>query len=111
MHDASTYSTFDIRFRAIEAIERGLPKNQVALAYGIDRSTLYRWIENYQQDGVEGLHRKEGSGRPKLLEELTEQTGTRVSELKIMFTATRFYSRYSHCCPLSLECGIEGIIF
>jgi transposase len=69
----SPYSTFDIRLRAIEALERGLPKNQVALSYGIDRTTLYRWLENYQQDGVEGLHRKEGSGRPKLLEELTEE--------------------------------------
>jgi transposase len=72
MHDVSTYSTFDIRLRAVEAVSRGLPKSQVALAYGIERSTLYRWLENYQQDGVEGLHRKEGSGRPKLLEELTE---------------------------------------
>jgi transposase len=33
---------------------------------------LYRWLENYQQHGVDGLYRKEGSGRPRLLEELTE---------------------------------------
>jgi len=46
-HDVSAYSTYDIRLRSVEAIERGLlPKSQVALACGIDRSTLYRWLEN-----------------------------------------------------------------
>jgi transposase len=72
MNEVSTYSSFDIRLRAVEAVGRGLPKSHVANAYGIERSTLYRWLENYHQDGVVGLYRKEGSGRPKLLEELTE---------------------------------------
>jgi len=73
MSEVFTYSTFDIRLRAVEAVGRGLPKSHVANAYGIERSTLYRWLENYQQNGVAGLYRKEGSGRPKLLEELTEK--------------------------------------
>jgi len=72
MSEVSIYSTFDVRLRAIEAVERGIPRIQVARAYGIDRSTLYRWLESYHQDGVDGLYRSEGSGRPKLLEELTE---------------------------------------
>ena len=41
------YSTFDIRLRAVEVVERGIPRVHVASAYGIDRSTLYRWLENY----------------------------------------------------------------
>ena len=43
---------------------------EVAEAYGIDRSTLYRWA--VRKDTV-GLLRKEGSGRPRLLQELTEE--------------------------------------
>ena len=72
MHGVAVYSTFDIRLRAVEAIERGIPKGQVAITFGIDRSTLYRWYYHYQQDGVDGLYRQEGSGRPKLLNELSE---------------------------------------
>ena len=78
MNDIATYSTFDIRLRAVEAANRGLPKSQVANAYGIDRSTLYRWLESYRQSGVDGLNRKEGSGRPQLLNELTEEELRRI---------------------------------
>ena len=73
MSEVSIYSTFDIRLRAVEAVERGIPRVHVASAYGIDRSTLYRWLENYHQAGVAGLHRVAGSGRPKLLNDLTEE--------------------------------------
>ena len=73
LSEVSIYSPFDIRLRAVGAVERGIPRVQVASAYGIDRSTLYRWLENYHQEGVAGLYRSEGSGRPKLLNELTEE--------------------------------------
>src|SRR5271163_1276586 len=64
------YSTLEVRERAVEAISQGLPMGEVAEAYGIDRSTLYRWA--VRKDTV-GLLRKEGSGRPRLLQELTEE--------------------------------------
>ena len=73
MNDIATYSTFDVRLRAVEAVERGTPKGKVADAYGVDRSTLYRWLESYRRGGLDGLYRKEGSGRPRLLNELTEK--------------------------------------
>jgi transposase len=66
------YSTFDIRVRAVEAVERGLGVGQVADAFNIDRSTLFRWVRKYQADGHGGLQRQAGSGRPRLLEDLTE---------------------------------------
>ena len=31
MHEVSTYSTFDIRLRAVEAVGRGLPKSHVPM--------------------------------------------------------------------------------
>lgn len=64
------YSTLEVRERAVEAISRGLPMGEVAEAYGIDRSTLYRWAVRKK---TVGLLRKVGSGRPRLLEELTEK--------------------------------------
>jgi len=73
MNEVATCSTFDVRLRTVEAVQRGIPKGKVANAYGVDRSTLYRWLENYQQNGVDGLNRKEGSGRPTLLNELAEK--------------------------------------
>ena len=73
MDGVAVYSTFEVRLRAVKAVEQGMPTGQVAIAYGINRSTLYRWCDHYQQEGIDGLCRQEGSGRPKLLQELTEE--------------------------------------
>jgi len=62
-----------VRERAVEAIQNGIPKSTVAQAYGVSRLTVYRWLERFEKDGVEGLERKPGSGRPRILEELTEE--------------------------------------
>jgi transposase len=64
------YSTLEIRERAVEAISQGLPMGKVADAYGIDRTTLYRWMVRKR---TVGLLRKAGSGRPRLLQELTAE--------------------------------------
>lgn len=66
------YSTHEIRVRAVEAVSRGMAMLDVADAYGIERTTLYRWMKRYEKDGSNGLHRKNGSGRPRKLEELDE---------------------------------------
>jgi transposase len=63
------YSTLEVRVRAVEAITRGLPMGEVACAYGVDRTTLYRWVA---RSSTSGLMRKAGSGRPRLLQHLTE---------------------------------------
>jgi transposase len=68
----SIFSTYEVRVRAVEAVQRGLSRSHVALAYGIDRTTLYRWLARYDQNGYEGLERHEGSGRPRLLEDISE---------------------------------------
>lgn len=68
--DHGRYSTIEVRVRAAEAVSRGLPLSQVADTFGIDRTTLFRWMKRHRKDGIEGLRRKEGSGRPRILEEL-----------------------------------------
>jgi len=67
------YSTLEMRVRAVDAVLHGQTKGEVARAFGIDRGTLYRWVSRYERDGADGLYRKVGSGRPRKLEELSEE--------------------------------------
>ncbi len=64
------YSTLDMRFRAVLAVERGQPIGQVADAYGVNRTTLFRWLRRFTSQGSRGLERRAGSGRPRLLSAL-----------------------------------------
>ena len=65
------YSTFEIRLRAVEAVERGISQGHVASAYGIDRTTLYRWLANYHQYGIDGCE----SHTRQMREEIDEYLG------------------------------------
>ena len=49
-----------------------MSRKAVVAAYGIERTTLYRWMQKYEVDGDPGLDRRSGSGRPRKLEELGE---------------------------------------
>jgi transposase len=65
------YSTYDVRIRAVQAVvDRGLAIGSVAEAFETDRTTLFRWIKRYEQQGENGLYRQAGSGRPRKLKEL-----------------------------------------
>lgn len=66
------YSTYEVRTRAMDALDRGLSCGEVAEAFGVDRTTLYRWETRYLAKGRAGLQRRPGSGRPRKLEELNE---------------------------------------
>ena len=80
------YSTLEIRVRAVEAVERGLAVGQVANTFSVDRTTLFRWLRKYSTDGHDGLQRKHGSGRPRLLEDLDEGDLRQI----VMFPASDF---------------------
>ena len=68
------YSTYEVRARAVQAVlSQGLGICDVARAYSTDRTTLFRWIRRYEQQGETGLHRQAGSGRPRKLRELDSQ--------------------------------------
>jgi len=56
----------------VEALLGGMPVVDVAEAYGVDRTTVFRWNKKYQRNGDEGLRRKTGSGRPRKLQDLDE---------------------------------------
>ena len=44
----------------------------VADAYETNRSTIGRWVKRFEEKGEEGLARRPAGGRPRTLEELTE---------------------------------------
>ncbi len=62
----------DVRYRAVRAVLDGIPMLDVAAAFGVDRTTLYRWMQKYDAEGESGLQRRTGSGRRRKLEELSE---------------------------------------
>ncbi len=61
-----------VRHLAVRAVLDGMPKSDVAAAFGVDRTTLYRWTQKFDSEGSSGLQRKTGSGRRRKLEELSE---------------------------------------
>src|SRR5262245_13839419 len=76
------YSTYELRVRAVHALGEGMPVAQVAEAYQVDRTTLYRWRVRFDQaSGPQGLVRVPGSGRPRKLQDVApEQWRTLVLE-------------------------------
>ncbi|MGH7158439.1 MAG: IS630 family transposase [Candidatus Saccharimonadales bacterium] len=70
--DGRKNSTYELRVRAVRAVLRGRSMSDVADAYETDRSTVCRWVKRFQADGEEGLERRPTSGRPRTLEDLTE---------------------------------------
>jgi len=72
MSEGSHFSA-NVRQQAIVAVLEGMPRTHVAKAFGVDRTTLFRWMQKYDAEGFAGLRRKAGSGRPRKLEELTEE--------------------------------------
>jgi transposase len=63
------YSTFAMRVRAVRAALSGTSVTQVARAYGIDRTTMHRWVRRHEEAGGEaGLQRRPVPGRPRKLE-------------------------------------------
>jgi transposase len=67
------YSTYELRICAVQAVERGWTVGDAADAFGVTSRTLHRWLRRYETDGNNGLERRQGSGRPRVLEELTEE--------------------------------------
>lgn len=73
-----THLSLEVRYRAAMAVMDGMPIVDVAAAYGVNRKTVTRWVARFENDGRWGLDRKDGSGRPRLLEELSEDELRRI---------------------------------
>lgn len=84
--DGHGYSTLDVRVRAVEAVLKGMPVSQTATTFGVDRTTLHRWLARYDKDGETGLQRRPVSGRPR---KLNRFTGKRLKRI-VLAPATKF---------------------
>lgn len=73
MMSDGTHLSSELRCRAAMAVQEGMSIVDVAAAYGVDRRTVSRWLLRLDKQGRAGLKRKAGSGRPRKLEELSEQ--------------------------------------
>jgi transposase len=80
------YSTLDLRVRAVEAVRKGMPVAQTAATFGVDRTTLHRWLARYDRHGASGLQRRPVSGRPRKLRGIT---GRRLKRM-VLAPATKF---------------------
>jgi transposase len=77
MGDGTHFAT-EVRRRAVDAVMDGTTKTAVAAAYGVDRKTVSRWVGKFQEGGSDALLRRVGSGRPRKLEDLTEEELRRI---------------------------------
>jgi transposase len=84
--DGRRYSTVEVRIRAVEAVRNGMAISQTAIAYGVDRTTLHRWLARYDQRGMQGLQRRPVSGRPRKLAGATAHRLKRI----VLAPASRF---------------------
>lgn len=71
---ATHYSVYDTRIRAVQAKLNGMSMTNVAEAYQVDRTTIYRWVTRYHEQKEQGLVRRSVSGRPKVLKEIKNET-------------------------------------
>jgi transposase len=73
-----THFTTEVRCRAVDAVLGGMNKTAVAAALRVDRKTVTRWLGRFQMGGDQALRRRVGSGRPRKLEDLTEEDLLRI---------------------------------
>jgi transposase len=64
------HATLEVmRLRAIEATKAGMKATDLALAYGVHRRTVFRWLADYYKGGEQALKAKPIPGRPPKLDE------------------------------------------
>ena len=62
-------STYEIRVRAVKAVNKGESVSNVSKCYGIDPSTIHRWHRKYKErKKYTDLKVQQRSGRPRSLE-------------------------------------------
>jgi transposase len=62
-----------IRFRAVDAVQRGHSPETVSDIMGFHRSCIYAWLDRYREGGWEALRARPLAGRPPQLDEAAKQ--------------------------------------
>lgn len=53
------------RLQAIILAKKGYEKKEIANIIGLSRTNVFRWINRFKEEGIEGLKDKQRSGRPQ----------------------------------------------
>ena len=64
----SEESRYDHRLHGLLLITGGNSCQQVAELFGEDRRTVQRWVNTFEQQGLDGLREGQRAGRPKSLD-------------------------------------------
>lgn len=54
----------ELRIRGVKQIQNGVSPEEVTRVFGLSRSTVYNWLAQYREYGMQGLKAKQISGRP-----------------------------------------------
>jgi excisionase family DNA binding protein len=61
----------DLRLRVLDAVERGLSREEVCELFGVSRSTIKRWVKRRRQG--EDLEPKHSTGRKRRILSTTDE--------------------------------------
>ena len=68
-HEQSEY----IRESAIQRYKEGEKPSEIIRSYGLNRTTIYKWIKIAKNEGLEGLKSTKGTGRPPKISDSQKQ--------------------------------------
>ena len=88
-------STYEIRTRAVAAVDSGATVTGVANSFGVDRSTLHRWLQKRNENRASGLQPQPRSGRPRI--SLGDKENLLVTALKKPATEFGYESSFWTC--------------
>ena len=88
------------RLLFLKSIKQGMPILHAAELVGVNRGTGFRWIKQYNENGLKGLMPKYGGGRPSFLsneqlKELKEILSDPKENYSISETQTLIKEKYS----------------
>jgi transposase len=89
----------DLRLKTLAAIERGIPRKEVAQLFGVSRSTIKRWLKRRRLTG--GVETMEIPGRPALKGEALREW------LSSQLRSNPHLTLAEHCEAFFDETGVE----
>jgi len=67
--DRSEESRYDHRLHGLLLVASGRSCTEVGQLFGENPTTVQRWVQRFEQDGLSGLREGERSGRPRMLDD------------------------------------------
>src|SRR5215211_5998837 len=89
----------DLRLKTLAAIDRGIPRKEVAELFGVSRSTIKRWLKRRRQTG--GVETMKIPGRPSVKGEALREW------LPSQLKSNPDLTLREHCEAFEDESGVE----